>query len=109
MKHVIDYSIIPGVKKTKQGIYAWTINELSDVMQLATTHQWIVLGGDVLFSNGDYTYDNWYYEPCPNEPLKINVYRSIEKCKNYIEAYVTKNGGEFLFALVLSSSFVSGC
>lgn len=90
--------------KTSNGEYAWTANVLSEVLLIAQKHQRIVLGGDVLYLSGEYTYDNWYYLRKSNESYIANVEASITMCKQYVSRYLQSRGESFAFVLVFGTS-----
>ena len=101
-------NIIPGGIANDRGGVVWPLTLVSEVLDLALSNHWIVLGGDILTLEQEYTYDNWYYIPNPQKPLVENVRASIEKSRNYISQYVTKNGDRFLIDFSISNSFVGG-
>ena len=61
----------------------------------------VLLGGDILDSNGNYTYGNWYYEYNPVVSEQENCKCSIEKARKYLLSYIEKNGVQYTVVLVL--------
>lgn len=86
----------------------WPTESLSHLLDVVLQNRWIILGGDVLTSECEHTYDNWYYNPDPKRSLEYNVKCSVEKCAMYTRQYITKNNGDYLFRVVISDSYVAG-
>lgn len=62
-----------------------------------------ILGGDVYALTDEVfvsTYDNWYCDRGPNEEPLTFLSRSIDKAKQYIEAYNAQEPDKIFFALV---------
>ena len=91
--------------KTKWGTFAWPITDVVDIIMYSITNNQIVLGGDILNKELEYTYDNWYYEPDNTQNIGENSRRSIEKAKVYISNYIKRNGGVFYVDIVISSEY----
>lgn len=104
----IDYSSIPNSTVMPNGKTAWRALDLPSAMKCVIENDWIVLGGDVLTLSGEFTYDNWYYEPNELLDLTQNVQRSVAVCLEYASKYTIRNGNQFLFSLVLSNSYLTG-
>ena len=83
------------------GELAWSTSAVNQIMQQALDNDWIVLGGDVTTASGQYTYDNWYYNPSPYLSAKDNVASSVTKCLNYINSYNYRNENSFYYVLVM--------
>lgn len=64
----------------------------------------VVLGGDILDAEGRYTYDNWYFEFNPMLDDLQNCEESINRAKQYIEAYKERNGTDFSVVFVTRES-----
>ena len=105
---MIDYSKLPNSTVTSNGQIAWRASDLPLVMNYVMENKWVVLGGDVLTSAGNYTYDNWYYNPRHSLGVIQNIHQSITVCLDYVTQYTKRNGNQFLFSLVLSDSFLTG-
>jgi hypothetical protein len=86
------------------GELAWSTPAVHQIMQQAMENGWIVLGGDVTTSKGQYTYDNWYYNPSPYLSAKDNVASSVTKCLNYVDSYNYRNEDSFYYVLVLKAA-----
>ena len=71
-------------------------------MHQAMDNGWLVLGGDVITNEGQYTYDNWYYNHNPNLCANDNIELSVRKCLDYVNLYISRNGDMFYYVLVLS-------
>lgn len=103
--HIIVKKKMIQARETKWGTFAWPITDIIDVIMYYVTNNQIVLGGDILNEELEYTYDNWYYE-LDNAQNKIENSRcSIEKAKIYISNYIKSNGGAFYVDIVISNVF----
>ncbi len=98
---------IPGGIPVSGEETAFPAHLVPQVLDIALQNQWIVLGGDVLNKDLQYTYDNWYYDPDMHLSLSNNVANSIQKCNQYISKYIERNGNDFLYVLVISNSYLS--
>ena len=85
---------------TSQGETAWNIEDTSNIIKIASEHNRIILGGDILNICGEYTYDNWYYNLDHSVSVEVNVERSGAKCLQYINNYMQKYGNQFLVVFV---------
>ena len=79
---------------------AWKITDADDFIEDAILNQVIVLGGDILDANLQYTLDNWYYEPDKSISRKVNSLQSCNCMKKYIERYIERNGSDF-YAIII--------
>lgn len=79
---------------------AWKIDDINPILQWLSANNKVVLGGNVLDANKEYTYDNWYYNPDDTCPSLTNVKNSIEKASEYISNYITINGSNYYIVLV---------
>lgn len=77
------------------------ISTISEQLDLLLDAGIILLGGDILDSEGHYTYDNWYYEYNSMVDDLQNSRDSINKAKQYIEAYIGRNGTDYSVVLVV--------
>ena len=102
MDVVINSSSLESPVIAPSGEQAWSATAVSEIMQQAINNGWLVLGGDVITDKGQYTYDNWYYNPNPNIGIKDNVELSVFKCRDYVNTYISRNQGQFYFVLVLT-------
>jgi hypothetical protein len=99
---------VSGGVVNRWGEIVWPVTSVPEILELALTNNWIVLGGDILTLEQEYTHDNWYFTPNPQKPLSDNVQASVEKCRQFISQYVNKNGDKFLFVFSISNSFIEG-
>lgn len=99
---------ISGGVKTHWGEMVWPLRSIPELLKLVMDNQWIILGGDILDTQQNYTYDNWYYNPDPQMSLIFNVTASVEKTKEYISQYCKKNGDDFWISPTISNSYVEG-
>lgn len=85
--------------ETGLGIFevAWTYDDVMEVLTQLEKEKIIILGGDVLNKNLEYTYDNWYYQ-------EKDYIGSIEYTRNYINSYYQKNGNDFYYVLVIQDT-----
>ena len=79
---------------------AWKIDDIKPILQWLSANNKVVLGGDVLDINKEYTYDNWYYNRDDTYSLPENVKNSIEKANEYISNYIAINGCDYYIVLV---------
>lgn len=93
---------------TDNGELAWTAQQTYEIMKLVEDKQWVVLGGDVLTRQFEYTCENWFFQPNHYTTLAQNVDESIFRCCQYISNFVKKNGDGFLFLLTISDAFIHG-
>ena len=88
----------------KSNEYAWQIKHVNLVMNYLFENDMIILGGDILNKDLNYTYDNWFYEPCKNnlEDLK----KSHEVSINFIKNYTKIHGENFLVVFVVKKASI---
>lgn len=79
---------------------AWKIDDINQILQWLSANNKVVLGGDVLDVNKEYTYDNWYYNLDDTCSLLINAKNSIKKASEYISNYIASNGSDYYIVLV---------
>lgn len=79
---------------------AWKITCVEDIAGEALQNQVIILGGDILDSNLEYTGDNWYYETNKTEDIRCNSIRSCDCMEKYIKKYADLNGVDFYMIVV---------
>lgn len=91
------------------GEIVWNAEVILNIIAIARKHQRIILGGDILTLEGEYTYDNWYYNPDPNVSTAVNVERSISICTEYVDNYLKRNGNCFLFLIVFEPEDIQTC
>lgn len=103
VKKIINRDNLESPVITESGEEAWSAAAVVSIMQQAIDNGWVVLGGDVMTDKGEYTYDNWHYDPAPI-PGKADVEPSVRKCLEYIEMYTSRNGDCFRYILVLTQS-----
>ncbi len=76
----------------------------SDIIEILSLADFIVLGGDVLSKNNSvikFTYDSWYYNYDKNLSDQENIAKSIMKATSYINKYHELNGDSFIYSLVI--------
>ena len=95
---VSKQGIVP--QKISQYELAWKIDDIKSILQRFSANHKVVLGGDVLDVNNEYTSDNWSYTPDDKCSLLINVKNSIEKASEYISNYINVNGSDYYIVLV---------
>ena len=83
---------------------AWKITDADDFIEDAILNQVIVLGGDILDANLQYTLDNWYYEPDKSISRKVNSLQSCNYMKQYIERDIERNGSDFYAIIICVTS-----
>lgn len=84
--------------------FAWRYSDIINVLELLLLNKYILLGGDVIcFSkrNFFYTYDNWYYNFDITKSIHENIDKSNIIANDYIKAYYSRNGDEFIYSLVV--------
>ena len=84
---------------------AWKIDDTKAVLQWLSENNKVVLGGDILDINKEYTYDNWYYNPDDTCSSLINAKNSIEKASEYISNYIDINGSDYYVVLISKQRF----
>lgn len=98
----IGNEIIVPIQFSKHEL-AWAIEDAVLVLEYLESIGEVVLGGDVLNENKEYTYDNWHYNPDDSYSIQTNSVRSIEHAIKYISDYVRKNGNNFYVVIVTES------
>lgn len=100
-----DIKIILGenMKSVKISDYeeAWEIGVIPQVLDILMKKNCVILGGDILFSNLEYSYDNWYFEPFDDKDYISNVKMSYNKANDYIKKYIEMNGYNYYVVLVV--------
>jgi len=102
----IDSILCVGVPLENIGVFNWALTKSQALKSLNKflDLQICLLGGDVYENNNGViraNYDNWYCDQLQGEEKNAYIKRSIEKAKDFIEAYKSKNMNIVLFALVL--------
>lgn len=67
----------------------------------------VLLGGDILDSNGNYTYGNWYYEYNSAIDAQQNSKQSVQKAKVYLHSFIERNGSHYYVMLVLRKAKIN--
>lgn len=80
----------------------WHLKDVNDVLQWLSVNDRIVLGGDIIDSQKNYTYDNWFYNYNRSLSFAENVKASIAKAQNYVSNYLNTNGENYFAVLVLN-------
>ena len=79
----------------------WSMKGLEQLLIYAERHGLVILGCDVITLSGEYTYDNWFFQPCSSKPLLLCSAESIHGFLKYIEDYTEKNGDDFWVGVVI--------
>lgn len=79
---------------------AWRIKDAFYVLEYFNKNGTIVLGGDILTENFEYTYDNWYYNIQSSISAEENGKRSVRTAVEYIRKYIGINGEAFYVVFV---------
>lgn len=87
--------------KTPSNETAWKIKDATSVLKNMCSKDLIVLGGDILDLELDYTYDNWFYNTDQSKDKKENSIRSIQKAVKYVDDYRTANGDDYYVVIVV--------
>lgn len=87
---------------TKQGEQAWHIVDVPVVLESIFAHSLIVLGGDILNSEMEYTYDSWYHNIDRSLSKSLNVEKSFDTAQEYIQKYINWNGESYFVVLIVS-------
>ena len=108
MKMIIDKSKLNPPVRSQCNEDAWDEYSVREILEQVLRNKWIVLGGDVVNSNGRYTptYDSWYYLVDESIPLEENCLLSVQKCIQYMENFIERNGQEYYFVLTISDKYV---
>lgn len=85
-------------RETAGNEYAWQIREVLDVIEVLRKEGRVILGGDVLDRDMNYTYDNWYHNP--SDP-QTDCETSCGKAKAYVQRYLERFGPEYYVVLVV--------
>lgn len=105
---MIKYDLIPqsiidkGIFLKELGMfeYAWTSDNIRNIIAILDKKQIPILGGDVYkMNNGEIcqTYDSWYI----NLSDECDFYtKSYEKAISYISNYEKMNEGQFIYSIV---------
>ena len=83
---------------------AWKIDDIKPILQWLSANNKVVLGGDVLDVNKEYTYDNWFFENSNNLNNLEKITESAKKAKQYINCYYNNFGNEFYYVLVVEKA-----
>ena len=99
---------IEGAIRISNDETAFPMKTVQKVFDTISKKQWIILGGDVLTLEFEYTYDNWYYEPDSKTSLLDNVLKSIRKSDQYISNYMKVHGDHHWVVFTISCSYIEG-
>lgn len=80
---------------------AWMIEDASFVLEYFKNNGSIVLGGDILTKNLEYTHDSWYYNIQSNISPEKNMEISVMTVSEYISNYINMNGTSFYVVFVV--------
>lgn len=96
--------------QTPWGEFAWRADDIPKAISDIRLRNSVILGGDVITPEFEYTGDNWSYQPTWvlnakfSASLQSNVDRSIKRTMEYISTYVGENGKDYLFVLVVCTA-----
>lgn len=79
----------------------WNLKDIKDVLQWLRSNNQIVLGGDIIDAQKNYTYDNWFYNYNHLVSVWENVNTSINLALDYTAEYLKRNGDNYYVVLVL--------
>ena len=79
--------------------YAWKYKDATEVINTLRENEYVILGGDVLSKNFEYTYDNWFFEN-NNLSRDKTIIESAKKALQYIEWYNSRFGDGFYYIIV---------
>ena len=101
----VDSILKVGISLKNEGVSNWGLTKTQSLRALDQFLQLriAVLGGDVYKKINERIKpndDNWYYEIQNHETKSEYVFNSIEKARNYIHSYRSKNNEEVYFVLV---------
>lgn len=94
--------LLQKARETYWGERAWRVCDIPDVLEYVRSENLVILGGDVITPQEKHTYDNWYYNISHSLTIEENVQASIDLTRSYIDAYVRKNGNNYLFVVSLT-------
>ena len=63
----------------ESGELAWEIKDANAVIDYIEKKHCVILGGDILYSKKEYTYDNWFYNGASDLSLEENSKISVIK------------------------------
>ena len=84
--------------------YAWCSKEVITVLDILLNNRVPILGGDVISNVGGTlksTFDSWSINPDDFSSLEDFLIVSHQKTKEYINAYIQRNGDDFIFSIVI--------
>ena len=81
---------------------AWKIEETPMILDFFASQGKMILGGDILTQDLQYTYDNWYYQENPNKTKSKNVKDSNLSAQEYILKYIRSHGAAYHVVIVVS-------
>ncbi len=79
---------------------AWDISDIDEIIKEATSNKKVILGGDILNTDMEYTYDNWYYSPDRAKDKEYNVRQSCNHTLMYLSDYMREHGKKFCIVVV---------
>lgn len=80
--------------------YAWKYEYAIEVIDYLYSKEYVILGGDVLNDDFEYTCSNWYYENKNKISISDAIKESAQKAKTYLEWYHNKFGNDFYYIIV---------
>jgi len=93
------YGIYP--VKISSCVFGWHLKDVKKVLNCLKANRQIVLGGDILDLQKNYTYDSWFYNYNHSKCLLENVNSSMDVALDYVTNYIRNNGEEYYVVLVL--------
>ena len=88
----------------ESGEFAWKIKDANAVIDYIEKKRCVILGGDILDSKKEYTYDNWFYNGASDLSLEENSKISTVKAIEYLSNYRLKNGFNHYVVFVLQQN-----
>ena len=83
--------------------YEWKYKDVLEVIEVLKQNSYCILGGDILNSKLEYTYDNWYFKEYDNMSYAQSVLESANQTIDYIDRYYKRNGNSYYYILVAAT------
>lgn len=88
-------------KETPNKELAWALKDSEAVLEYMYSNKQLVLGGDILNSEFEYTYDNWFYNKDKSKSNEENSKQSVKFAIQYIVKYMEENGNNYYVIFVV--------
>lgn len=86
---------------------AWHLKDALFLLEYLHIKGYIVLGGDILDTNLNHTYDSWYYNVDLLRTLEKNAEESYNLAKEYLTRYMKMNGKDYYAVIVVRQKGVN--